>query len=186
MWTRLRHLFSHPSAVFPAAVAPSPAAAPPTATPATGSKRGRGAAAAAGDETGEKKPRKGLYFEFAKKKWENEDTFKLPDGTYWPLVEEGDATGNHGTVICKLCVRHGKNNNFTGDGYQCAAWILFLLAHCTAAKSFWQVLPSVQQTSLSVRHTCPAYRHKPANLMVTSVNHHTAGRASAARWWTTT
>jgi hypothetical protein len=42
-------------------------------------------------------------------------------GTYWPLVEEGDASGNHGTVICKLCVRHGKNNNFTGDGYQCAA-----------------------------------------------------------------
>lgn len=40
-------------------------------------------------------------------------------GTYWPLVEEGDAGGNHGTVICKLCVRHGKNNNFTGDGYQC-------------------------------------------------------------------
>lgn len=34
-------------------------------------------------------------------------------------MEEGDASGNHGTVICKLCVRHGKNNNFTGDGYQC-------------------------------------------------------------------
>jgi len=30
-----------------------------------------------------KKQRKGLYFEFAKKKWENEDSFKLPDGTYW-------------------------------------------------------------------------------------------------------
>lgn len=30
-----------------------------------------------------KKPRKGLYFEFAKKKWENEDSFKLPDGTFW-------------------------------------------------------------------------------------------------------
>lgn len=36
-----------------------------------------------------------------------------------PLVEEGNSTGKHGTVICKLCVRHGKNNNFTGEGYQC-------------------------------------------------------------------
>lgn len=65
-----------------------------------------------------KKARKGLYFEFAKKKWENEDSFKLPDGTFWPLVEEGSSSGLHGTVICKLCVRHGKNNNFTGEGYQ--------------------------------------------------------------------
>ena len=44
--------------------------------PITGSKR-RAASAAEGDE---KKQRKGLYFEFAKKKWENEDSFKLPDG----------------------------------------------------------------------------------------------------------
>lgn len=36
-----------------------------------------------------------------------------------PLVEEGNSSGAHGTVICKLCVRHGKNNNFTGEGYQC-------------------------------------------------------------------
>ncbi len=38
-----------------------------------------------------------------------------------PLVEEGNSSGAHGTVICKLCVRHGKNNNFTGEGYQWAA-----------------------------------------------------------------
>jgi hypothetical protein len=50
----------------------------------------------------------------------------LRTGTYWPLVEEGDANGNHGTVICKLCVRHGKNNNFTGDGYQCVATACFV------------------------------------------------------------
>ena len=41
-------------------------------------------------------------------------------------MEEGDANGNHGTVICKLCVRHGKNNNFTGDGYQCVVTACFL------------------------------------------------------------
>jgi hypothetical protein len=41
-------------------------------------------------------------------------------GLLWirPLVEEGSSSGLHGTVICKLCVRHGKNNNFTGEGYQ--------------------------------------------------------------------
>jgi hypothetical protein len=44
--------------------------------PIAGSKR-RAASTAEGDE---KKQRKGLYFEFAKKKWENEDSFKLPDG----------------------------------------------------------------------------------------------------------
>ena len=27
-----------------------------------------------------------MYFEWAKKSWEGEDTFKLPDGTYWPHV----------------------------------------------------------------------------------------------------
>ena len=42
----------------------------------TGSKR-KGSTTAEGEE---KKPRKVLYFEFAKKKWENEDSFKLPDG----------------------------------------------------------------------------------------------------------
>lgn len=30
--------------------------------------------------------KKGTYFEFAKKKWEVEDTFRLPDGTFWPEV----------------------------------------------------------------------------------------------------
>ena len=44
--------------------------------PITGSKR-RAASTAEGDD---KKQRKGLYFEFSKKKWENEDSFKLPDG----------------------------------------------------------------------------------------------------------
>lgn len=46
-----------------------------------GSKRKGSADEIGGSET--KKQRKGLYFEFAKKKWENEDSFKLPDGTYW-------------------------------------------------------------------------------------------------------
>jgi hypothetical protein len=44
--------------------------------PLTGSKR-RAASTAEGED---KKQRKGLYFEFSKKKWENEDSFKLPDG----------------------------------------------------------------------------------------------------------
>jgi len=35
-------------------------------------------------EGSEKK--KPVYFEWAKKVWETEDTFKLPDGTHWPYV----------------------------------------------------------------------------------------------------
>ena len=31
-----------------------------------------------------KKP--AYYFEFAKKSWETQETFRLPDGTYWPQV----------------------------------------------------------------------------------------------------
>lgn len=31
-----------------------------------------------------KKP--AYYFEFAKKSWETQETFQLPDGTYWPQV----------------------------------------------------------------------------------------------------
>ena len=34
-----------------------------------------------------KKP--AYYFEFAKKSWETQETFRLPDGTYWPEVGEG-------------------------------------------------------------------------------------------------
>ena len=35
------------------------------------------------DGSEKKKP---VYFEWAKKIWETEDTFKLPDGTHWPYV----------------------------------------------------------------------------------------------------
>ena len=38
---------------------------------------------AAGSED-KKKPT--YYFEFAKRKWETEETFRLPDGTFWPQV----------------------------------------------------------------------------------------------------
>ena len=34
-----------------------------------------------------KKP--AYYYEFAKKSWETQETFRLPDGTYWPEVGEG-------------------------------------------------------------------------------------------------
>ncbi|KAK9866792.1 hypothetical protein WJX84_011471 [Apatococcus fuscideae] len=40
--------------------------------------------------------KKGPYFEFAKKKWETEDTFRLPDGSYWP---EEKATGRESAVL---------------------------------------------------------------------------------------
>ena len=62
--------------------------------------------------------KKGPYFEFAKKKWETEDTFRLPDGSYWPEVTEGIQSVDHGIVICKLCSRHHKANNFAGEGYR--------------------------------------------------------------------
>lgn len=61
---------------------------------------------------------KGPYFEFAKKKWETEDTFRLPDGSFWPEVQEGMHQVDHGVVICKLCQRHHKANNFAGEGYR--------------------------------------------------------------------
>ena len=33
-------------------------------------------------------------------------------------VIEGKHGEDHGTVICKLCQRHDKTNNFAGDGYR--------------------------------------------------------------------
>ena len=32
--------------------------------------------------------KKPVYFEWAKKIWESEETFKLPDGTHWPYVSK--------------------------------------------------------------------------------------------------
>lgn len=34
----------------------------------------------------EPRAKKPVYFEWAKKIWESEETFKLPDGTFWPYV----------------------------------------------------------------------------------------------------
>ena len=100
---------------------------------------------------GSERKAKGPYFEFAKKKWETEDTFRfvllrtrasgcnapvcthsaphhksitistycmLPDGSFWPEVQEGMHQVDHGVVICKLCQRHHKANNFAGEGYR--------------------------------------------------------------------
>ena len=41
---------------------------------------------APGSET--QKSKKPVYFEWAKKIWESEETFKLPDGTHWPYVRK--------------------------------------------------------------------------------------------------
>ena len=38
---------------------------------------------------------------------------------YWPQVQEGVMGSDHGVVVCRLCQRHGKNNNFAGEGYRC-------------------------------------------------------------------
>lgn len=56
--------------------------------PVAGSKR-KGSTTA---EAEDKRPRKGLYFEFAKKKWENEDSFKLPDGECDPTAGGAEAS----------------------------------------------------------------------------------------------
>lgn len=35
-----------------------------------------------------------------------------------PLVEEGSEGGaSHGTVLCVLCLKHGIQSSFTGEGY---------------------------------------------------------------------
>ena len=43
---------------------------------------------------------------------------RLPDGTFWPEIIEGTHNVDHGVVICKLCNRNMKENNFTGHGYR--------------------------------------------------------------------
>ena len=43
---------------------------------------------------------------------------RLPDGTFWPEIIEGTHNVDHGVVICKLCNRNIKENNFTGHGYR--------------------------------------------------------------------
>ena len=45
--------------------------------------RKRQLSAASDDSGARKQPH---YYEFAKKKWESEEAFRLPDGTYWPEV----------------------------------------------------------------------------------------------------
>lgn len=41
----------------------------------------------ASDDGGGPSRKQPYYFEFAKKKWEYEETFRLPDGTSWPEVQ---------------------------------------------------------------------------------------------------
>ena len=48
---------------------------------------------------------------------------RLPDGSFWPEVQEGMHQVDHGVVICKLCQRHHKANNFAGEGYRFAGVI---------------------------------------------------------------
>lgn len=42
----------------------------------------------AGTANSDEKKKPTYYFEFAKRKWESEDTFRLPDGTYWPEASQ--------------------------------------------------------------------------------------------------
>lgn len=58
------------------------------------------------------------YFEFAKRKWETEETFRLPDGNFWPQVIEGVQNQDHGIVYCRLCKRHNRTNTFAYEGYR--------------------------------------------------------------------
>ena len=48
--------------------------------------RKRHAAASEGEGGPRKQP---YYFEFAKKRWESEETFRLPDGSFWPQARRG-------------------------------------------------------------------------------------------------
>jgi len=59
-----------------------------------------------------------IYFEHAKKSWEHDPEFFLPDGTSWvEVVEEGNIPHQkRGVVQCWLCKLHGKVNSFT-TGY---------------------------------------------------------------------
>ncbi|BDA51010.1 probable 5-keto-D-gluconate 5-reductase at C-terminar half [Coccomyxa sp. Obi] len=94
-------------------VAPVPI---PEATPEQGSEP-----PLSGDLTtvgSEDKKKPTYYFEFAKRKWETEETFRLPDGTFWPQVIEGVQNQDHGIVYCRLCKRHNRTNTFAYEGYR--------------------------------------------------------------------
>lgn len=41
---------------------------------------------------------------------------------------------DHGVVVCRLCQRHGKANNFAGEGYRCARPVAVLLAFALCAQ----------------------------------------------------
>ena len=61
---------------------PGAATAPAFSTPTPGSS-----VSAGGESVGDK--RKANYFEFAKRKWECEETFRLPDGSCAPAFADG-------------------------------------------------------------------------------------------------
>lgn len=68
----------------PVALAPAPAPAPqPSPEQGIGPSPSESNSLVPGSED-KKKPT--YYFEFAKRKWETEEAFRLPDGTFWPQV----------------------------------------------------------------------------------------------------
>lgn len=77
-----------PPAQPPAAEGPTTRGSEASALEASGSgeERKRQAASSEGEGGPRKQP---YYFEFAKKRWETEETFRLPDGSFWPQARFG-------------------------------------------------------------------------------------------------
>ena len=83
---------------------------------------------------------------------------------------------DHGVVICRLCQRHGKNNNFAGEGYR---WELSVVAMSTLAMA---AMPLYLARKRSQQHAVLAGAQRL--WLKSSADPRAAGRASAARWWT--
>ena len=83
---------------------------------------------------------------------------------------------DHGVVVCRLCQRHGKANNFAGEGYRCARPVTVPLIFSLCAAF----------TALLASAACSVQCLRTANTPdMKGAGPRAAGRASAARWWTT-
>ena len=76
---------------------PGAATAPVLSTPGS-------SVSAGGESVGDK--RKANYFEFAKRKWECEDTFRLPDGSCAPALADRESSMRISILIAMVV--HGE------------------------------------------------------------------------------
>lgn len=107
-------------------MAPSPLLNP-EATPEQGAEPGSSGGNTGANSEDKKKPT--YYFEFAKRKWETEETFRLPDGTFWPQVccmHADHAKESHCRTLCDNAGIMESNHNMQRSNIAVAlrVWIV--------------------------------------------------------------